>query len=80
MLKDNKEKKKKTSESARIPKKWMRFGSPYGGLNVQVKLSISFGGACKNILPTNFCLAERKVSGWDGYVRCGELKSSSYVL
>ena len=36
--------------------------------------------ACKNILPTNFCLARRKMSKWDGYAWCGEKESSSHVL
>lgn len=36
--------------------------------------------ACKNILPTNYCLAKRKVVNWDGCVLCGEKESSGPVL
>ena len=36
--------------------------------------------ACKDVLPTNYCLARRKVTKWDGCAWCGEKETSSHVL
>ena len=36
--------------------------------------------ACKNILPTNYRLARRKVVNWNGCVLCGEKESLGHVL
>ena len=36
--------------------------------------------ACKDVLPTDYCLARRKVTKWDGCAWCGEKETSCHVL
>ena len=78
MLKDNKEKEDKGECSN--PSKMDEVRKSIWRLDCPGKIKHFLWRACKNILPTNFCLARRKVSRWDGYAWCGELESLSHVL
>ncbi|XP_075669942.1 uncharacterized protein LOC142639681 [Castanea sativa] len=72
--------KKEKEENAPILPKWLIHGSQLGSWGVQAKLNTSSGELAKNILHTNFCLAKRKVTEWDGCAWCGEKETSGHVL
>ena len=77
VLKDNKEKidRGECSDTSRISDAWKSIWK----LVCPGKIKHFFWRACRNILPTNYCLAKRKVSKWDGCAWCGEKESSSHV-
>ena len=59
-------------ENVQTPQKWLIYGSPYGNLNVQVKLNISYEGHVKIFCPqTSAWLEEMCQNGMDvlGVVR-----------
>ena len=78
VLKDNKEKvdKGECSDTSRMSDVYKSIWK----LECPGKIKHFFWRACRNILPTNYCLAKRKVSKWDGCAWCGEKESSSHVL
>ena len=56
------------------------FWTAIWGLNCPNKVKMFMWRACKNILPTNYCLWRRKVSTNDECVFCGVSESSSHAL
>ena len=78
VLKDNKEKEDngECSDTSKMGDVWKSIWR----LECPSKIKYFLWRACKNILPTNYCLARRKVAKWDGCAWCGEKESSSHVL
>ncbi|KAK9988306.1 hypothetical protein SO802_028545 [Lithocarpus litseifolius] len=64
------------SDSSRMAETWKSIWK----LECTSKIKHFLWRACKNILPTNYCLAKRKVSKWEGCAWCGEKETSSHVL
>ena len=66
--------------NALILLKWLTHGSQYGSWECTGKVKHFLWRACKDVLPTDYCLARRKVTKWDGCAWCGEKETSCHVL
>ena len=77
-LRDDKEKGDRgdCSDPSKMADTWMSIWK----LECTGKVKHFLWRACKDVLPTNYCLARRKVTKWDGCARCGEKETSSHVL
>ena len=61
-------------------KKKKEFWKAIWGLNCPSKFRHFMWRACKNILPTNYCLCLWKVSRGEECVLCGKVESSGHAL
>lgn len=65
-----------SSDSSKMTNLWKSIWN----LNCPNKIKHFMWRACKNILPTNYCLKKRKVSSSDGCVLCGGCETTVHIL